>query len=44
MIDLLCRKAGFVYSTAKTAQVFMSMGKGEYKSNGCLINGKSKAG
>jgi hypothetical protein len=44
IIDILYRKGGFLYSTGKTAQTFKSMGIGEYKPNGCCINGKSKAG
>ncbi len=44
IIDILHRKGGFLYSTGKTAQVFKSMGIGEYKPNGCSINRKSKAG
>ncbi len=43
IIDLLYRKGGFLYSTGKTAQVFKSMNKGEYRSN-CYINKKAKAG
>ncbi len=44
IIDILYRKGGFSHSTGKTAQVFKCMGIGEYKPNGCCINGKSKAG
>ncbi len=43
IMDLLYRKGGFLYSTAKTSQIFKSMGIGEYKPNGCVINKKTKA-